>query len=340
MSLTTLCCPTCGSEALEEQRKYPVQTGELRRIFGCTHCGRCFSETKHTFLAHLRTPLSKIVQVLHALNDGMGINAACRTFQVSKNTVYAWMERLAGLKETLLLYALCHQFLSQLVEGDELYTRVRANKPPKESEGWTVVLMERASRFLWELSCGKRTRTLFEQAMVLLAHVVEQTQDLSLLTDGERSYGHCLFAICQEVIRTGKRGRPPKTLKKGVKVRLKNKGSQAHKKGPKRPKYQATHQEHPETLQNLELSQIHANHLEAFNSDLRPILACYRRRTNTYAKHPHALQRRLDAYWVLHNFVRVHFTTKQVPAVALGILEQGLSFDALARIQVASPLAA
>jgi hypothetical protein len=31
----------------------------------------------------------------------------------------------------------------------------------------------------------------------------------------------------------------PSTLKKGVKVRLKNKGVQAHKKGPKRPKYQA-----------------------------------------------------------------------------------------------------
>jgi len=33
-----------------------------------------------------------------------------------------------------------------------------------------------------------------------------------------------------------------------------------------------------------------------------------------------------DVYWILHNFVRVHFTTKQVPAVALGVIEQGLSF--------------
>ncbi len=33
-----------------------------------------------------------------------------------------------------------------------------------------------------------------------------------------------------------------------------------------------------------------------------------------------------DVYWILHNFVRVHFTSKQVPAVALGIIEQGLSF--------------
>ncbi len=37
------------------------------------------------------------------------------------------------------------------------------------------------------------------------------------------------------------------------------------------------------------------------------------------------LQTRLDAYWLWHNFVRPHFTTKAVPAVALGILCAGLS---------------
>jgi hypothetical protein len=73
----------------------------------------------------------------------------------------------------------------------------------------------------------------------LLGQVIEQTGDLTLLTDGERSYGNLLFEICQEALRTGKPGRPRKTLPKGVKVRIKNKGSQVHKRGRKRPKYQA-----------------------------------------------------------------------------------------------------
>ncbi len=94
-------------------------------------------------------------------------------------------------------------------------TRVYENKPPEESEGWTVGLMDRASRFIWELSCGPKTQTLFEKAMQTLGQVIDQTDDLSLLTDGERRYGNCLFEICQEVIRTGKVGRPPTTLKKG-----------------------------------------------------------------------------------------------------------------------------
>ena len=48
-----------------------------------------------------------------------------------------------------------------------------------------------------------------------------------MFTDGERRYGNLLFEICQEVLRTGKPGRPKKTLPKGVKVRIKNKGSQS-----------------------------------------------------------------------------------------------------------------
>jgi len=180
----------------------------------------------------------------------------------------------------------------------------RKNKPPSESIGVTIVLMDRASRFIWELSCGEKETALFENAMATLLQVIEQTDDVSLVTDGERRYGNMLFDICQEVIRTGKKGRPKTTLEQGVKVRVKNKGSQAHKTGPKRPKYQAPQPEHPKTKQNLEDKDIHANHLEAFNSALRRRMAAYRRKTNTYAKEHLFLQNRLDAYWVLHNFVR------------------------------------
>ncbi len=333
MILIALRCPECNSKEHKFHTCYSVGNGKKREIRRCQECGNYFSETKNTPLERLRKPLSIIILVLNALNDGMSINAAARTFGTTKKSIKRWLKRLGGLKETLLLYALCHQFLQQIVEGDELYTKVDKNKPPAESEGWTIVLMDRASRFIWELSCGERKTELFKQAIETLAQVIEQTDDLSLVTDGERRYGNLLFEICQEVIRTGQVGRPPTTLKKGVKVRVKNKGSQTHKKGPKRPKYQAPHKEHPETEQNLANEDVHANHLEGFNSALRRLIACYRRKTNTYAKDKKPLQRRLDAYWMLHNFVRSHFTTKQVPAVALGILEKGFSLVELFKIQ-------
>ena len=42
--------------------------------------------------------------------------------------------------------------------------------------------------------------------------------------------------------------------------------------------------EHPETTELPEEKDVHANHVEAFNSSIRRSLSAFRRRTNTYAK--------------------------------------------------------
>lgn len=273
-----------------------------------------------------------IVQVLEARTEGMGLNATCRVFDLAKNTVLSWERKFAGLRETLLVYALTNRFLSQVIEGDELYTKIKENKPIEECEGWTILLMDRASRLIWALACGKKDRQLFLSSIQILSDVIERTGEVTLVTDGERRYGNLLFEICHEVVHSGKRGRPPKVLRRGVKVRLKNKGSQS-KSGRKRPKYEAPHSEHPETSQDCPDTKIHANHAEAFNASLRRRNSAYRRKTNTYAKQKTTLQRTLDIYWITHNFIRKQFTTKQVPAVALGILEKGLSWEQVLSIQ-------
>jgi transposase-like protein len=172
-------CPECNSENFKRHTGYTLKNGEPREIFYCRDCATYFSETKNTPLAGLKTPISRMALILGAINDGMGLNAACRTFHVGKNSLKRWLSRLGDLKETLLLYALCHQFIQQVVEGDELYTKVGQNKPALASEGWTVVLIDRASRFIWELNCGQRETALFQQAMETLAQVIEQTDDLN-----------------------------------------------------------------------------------------------------------------------------------------------------------------
>lgn len=99
-------------------------------------------------------------------------------------------------------------------------------------------------------------------------------------------------------------------------MRLKNKGA-SRRPGRKRPKYQALVAEHPTTDVKIDNSQIHANHVEAFNASLRRRNSAFRRKTNMYAKSRDNLQRTLDVQWLVHNFVRAHFTTKVVPAVKL-----------------------
>ncbi len=117
-------CPTCHSEKIAAHTTDTIQSGEERTLHDCRACQAYVSETENTPLAGWQTPLSRITVVIEALNDGLGINAAVRTCKVTKNTIYGWLERVAGRKkEGLLLYSLCHQFLSQIVEGDELYPR-------------------------------------------------------------------------------------------------------------------------------------------------------------------------------------------------------------------------
>lgn len=311
-----------------------IRGGEERQLFKCDDCGKYFSETRNTVLAGLRTPVSRIIMILTALLfEGNGINAVTRIFFVGKNSIYRWQERFSSLHQTLLLYSFCHQFVQLIIEGDEVYTKIGKNKPPSDSEGWTIILMDRASRFIWTLECGKKDERLFNNAIRILLEVIKKTDDLTLLTDGERRYSNILFEICHELLRTGKRGRPPKVLKKGVKARVKNKGDQKRKPGRKREKYQAPQPEHPETPQNIGNSDIHANHVEAFNATLRRRCAAFRRKTNTYAKKANKLQERLNGLWIIHNFVRPHFTTKEVPAVAIGIIEKGMSLEDLLRLK-------
>ena len=74
--------------------------------------------------------------------------------------------------------------------------------------------------------------------------------------------------------------------------------------------------------------------MEAFISSLRRRCSAFRRKINTYAKAVPGLQRILTVIQLVHNFVRAHFTTREVPAVALSIVERGFTFEELMKIQM------
>jgi transposase-like protein len=219
MELLRLKCPVCHSTDVQPHLSYTTKNYGGRVIYKCDTCPSYFSETKNTLLEGLKTPVSVIWQVLKARTEGMGLNAAARTFEKAKNTILAWESKFAALHQVLFLYALVHEFFALVIEGDEAYTKVQKHVPPEQSSGWTILLMDRASRFIWELECGKKDRQLFQKAIKALDKIARQTHDLTLFTDGERRYGNLLFEICHELVNNGKPGRPKKTFKRGVHVR-------------------------------------------------------------------------------------------------------------------------
>lgn len=329
----TLICPACGSRDTAGHGRYETVHNGIRSLHKCVACGEVFAETAGTPMQGIKTPISKVAAALRLRGEGLGLRAAARILGTHKNTIAEWENRFGGMKPTLMLYGLCHAFIQLTFEGDEVYTVAGRRVHPADSAGWTAIILERASRFLVDQQCGGKEATLFNKVMRSVAAYVERTQDTTLLSDGERRYGNTLFELCAQTVRTGKRGRPRRTLPKGCRVRIKNKGRQAHRRGSKRPRYQAPQPEHPDTPSDFPEAAIHANHLEGHNAALRRRNSAFRRRTNTYAKNTDALQRTLDVHLLQHNFVRPHWITGEVPAVRLGIAAVPLSFEAILMMQ-------
>jgi len=90
---------------------YTTKNHDGRVIYKCENCPVYFSETKHTLMEGLKTPVSVIWQVLKARTEGMGFNAAARTFEKAKKTILAWERKCSDLHQVLFLYALVHEFL-------------------------------------------------------------------------------------------------------------------------------------------------------------------------------------------------------------------------------------
>jgi transposase-like protein len=111
MDLLRLKCPVCHSFDIQYHSPYTTKNHGSRVIYKCENCPAYFSETKNTFLEGLKTPVSVIWQVLKARTEGMGLNAAARTFEKAKNTILAWERKFLDLQQVLFLYALVHEFL-------------------------------------------------------------------------------------------------------------------------------------------------------------------------------------------------------------------------------------
>jgi len=94
-------CPNCRSSKIKECKQYKTKLNDIRELNCCEDCGALFSETHSTFLFCIKKPIYLITFVLKALTDGMGINACCRTFNISKNTIYSWLEKSAEIKKVL-----------------------------------------------------------------------------------------------------------------------------------------------------------------------------------------------------------------------------------------------
>lgn len=141
----------------------------------------------------LKSPISKVASVIRVRSEGLGLRATARCFGVHKGTVTQWECKFASQKAPLMLYTVCHELIKLTFEGDELYTIVGKRGEASHLQGWTAVIMERASRFIIEQYWGYKDQEMFRKVMSSVAVSIEKSEDVSFLSDGERRYGNLLF---------------------------------------------------------------------------------------------------------------------------------------------------
>jgi hypothetical protein len=103
-------CPTCHSAVLQSHTTSATPPHGRRILDTCAHGPPDFSETKHTLMAGLTTPVRVIWHVVKARTEGLGFNAAARTFATAKHTILAWESTWRDLHRVLLLSAVVHEF--------------------------------------------------------------------------------------------------------------------------------------------------------------------------------------------------------------------------------------
>ena len=118
MELLRRKCPVGHSSDMKYHSPYTTKNHDGRVIDKCENCPAYFSETKHTLMEGLKTPGSVIWQVLKARTEGMGGNAAARTFEKAKQTILAWERKFRALPQGLFLSALAHEFFALVLAGD------------------------------------------------------------------------------------------------------------------------------------------------------------------------------------------------------------------------------
>ena len=275
------------------------------------------------FFRHTRSPSGPVAPP-HCPRGSGPCRPARRPGQ-SRGDAALWREQPAPLSwaratqrrtQTLRLFAWTPQWLQQRRAGDERDTRVQKQVAPDASPGGTRVLRERAPRFLWDRHGGRTERQVCQKARGLLCQGIQPTGELPLRTDGAQRSGRRLGERGRDALPTGKRGRPQQPRRPGGTGRRQQPGAQRHQRGPNRPPSQAPSPAHPDTAPPLEPKDRHAQPLEAVKPALRRRWAAERRRTNRSAQKPGRRQARGEGYGSGPHVVRVHGTTRQVPAVA------------------------
>jgi transposase-like protein len=123
-------CVYCKGNKVVKNGTKTLKTNQVVQQYLCKDCQRRFNERSGTPMNRLRTPVETIEMALKVRNEGLGVRATGRVVGKSASRITAWEERLSKHLKNWSPNA--PKGGEVTVEGDEVYTRVGENLPPRK----------------------------------------------------------------------------------------------------------------------------------------------------------------------------------------------------------------
>lgn len=122
-------CVYCESKRIVKNGK-EQSTGQKIQTYLCKDCGRRFNERSGTSMARLRTSLEVVSMAMKVRSEGLGLRATGRVLGKSGSSITTWEKRLSAQVSNWSPSA--PEAGDVTLEGDEVYTRVGENLPPRD----------------------------------------------------------------------------------------------------------------------------------------------------------------------------------------------------------------
>jgi transposase-like protein len=121
-------CVYCQSERVVKNGKGQISTQRIQRYL-CHDCGHRFNERSGTVMARLRTEPQVVSMAMKVRSEGLGLRATGRVLDKSAASIINWEKRLSAQVSNWSPPA--PEAGNVTLEGDEVYTRVGENLPPR-----------------------------------------------------------------------------------------------------------------------------------------------------------------------------------------------------------------
>jgi transposase-like protein/IS1 family transposase len=288
--------------------------GRLRiQRYRCNSCRATFTEPRQKPLGRHSIELSKAVQVVTLLTEGMGIRAISRVTGVHKTTILALLATV-GEKCERVFDRTVRNVRPRFVQADELWSFVHTKEghlgsddPREWGDAYTFMALDSETKLILSYHVGKRDGASAMRFVSDLNDRISPLHRCQITTDGFRPY----IAAIEECFGANV------DFAQLLKLYGKTEGEAPDWYSP--TKVVATV---PIPVSgNPKMARISTSHVERANLSVRMHLRRFTRLTNAFSKKLSNLKAAVSLFMAFYNFVRVHQSLRVTPAMQAGLTD-------------------